>query len=541
MNRSVAHAVLLVFGASVTIACGGSTAESASGGAGSAGAAGSAGQAGSAGAGAASGGGGSAGSDPNLSFPLVDTGQTSCFDGAACGVCPDQGQPYFGQDSQYAGAPSAYQDNGDGTVTDLNTGLMWQRDPGAKMTYDEAVAKLTSFELAGYDDWRLPTIKELYSLIDFDGLDISGCQSAEDCTLVPFIDDEAFAFSYGDTSVGERLIDSQWLSANKYVSTTMDGAETAFGVNFADGRIKGYGLVLQGTDKTFFVIYVRGNPSYGTNDFVDNGDGTISDLATGLTWMQTDSGHAGVGQDGALDWQSALSWCEGLDHAGHDDWRLPNAKELQSIVDYSRSPATTGSAAIDPLFDSTAITDEGGNTNYAFYWTSTTHATTAADSVAGSAAAYVAFGEALGWMQGPGGDYTLMDVHGAGSQRSDPKSGDPADYPYGHGPQGDVIRIFNHARCVRGGSVVFDDTEGAACTGGTGGSGGGGTMPAACSTDADCDAPGMCPDGAALGCACVKDPEGNDVCAPECNTAADCPSPPGMTLTCDPGGICVPG
>ena len=47
------------------------------------------------------------------------------------------------------------------------------------------------------------------------------------------------------------------------------------------------------------------------------------------------------------------------------------------------------------------------------------------------------------------GNYTLMDVHGAGCQRSDPKVGDPADYPNGHGPQGDVIRIYNYVRLVR--------------------------------------------------------------------------------------------
>ena len=42
-----------------------------------------------------------------------------------------------------------------------------------------------------------------------------------------------------------------------------------------------------------------------------------------------------------------------------------------------------------------------------------------------------------------------MDVHGAGAQRSDPKTGNAGDYPQGHGPQGDVIRIDNYARCVR--------------------------------------------------------------------------------------------
>ena len=51
-------------------------------------------------------------------------------------------------------------------------------------------------------------------------------------------------------------------------------------------------------------------------------------------------------------------------------------------------------------------------------------------------------------------DDSLMDVHGAGSQRSDPKDGVPADYPHGHGPQGDVIRIFNLVRCVRDAALI---------------------------------------------------------------------------------------
>ena len=53
-----------------------------------------------------------------------------------------------------------------------------------------------------------------------------------------------------------------------------------------------------------------------------------------------------------------------------------------------------------------------------------------------------------------------MDVHGAGAQRSDPKQGDPDDYPEGNGPQGDAIRIYNHVRCVTGGDVDFYDGPG---------------------------------------------------------------------------------
>jgi hypothetical protein len=49
---------------------------------------------------------------------------------------------------------------------------------------------------------------------------------------------------------------------------------------------------------------------------------------------------------------------------------------------------------------------------------------------------------------------TMMDVHGAGAQRSDMKSGDPSQLPVGQGPQGDVQSIYNLARCVRGGTTA---------------------------------------------------------------------------------------
>jgi hypothetical protein len=48
-------------------------------------------------------------------------------------------------------------------------------------------------------------------------------------------------------------------------------------------------------------------------------------------------------------------------------------------------------------------------------------------------------------------DYRYVDVHGAGAQRSDPKAGNAASFPHGRGPQGDVIRINNLVRLVRGG------------------------------------------------------------------------------------------
>jgi len=386
---------------------------------------------------------------------IVDTGQSICYDESVEINCTDEGEPFHGQDAQHHGHQPHFVLSGDElTVDDLVTGLTWQQSPDTDEDGDiDAADKLTWAELqaypatlnaqsfGGYTDWRLPTIKELYSLIDFRGLDPSGYEGGTE-DLVPFIDTDVFAFAYGDESAGERIIDSQYGSSTVYVGDS-DLGQLLFGVNFADGRIKGYGMSMPGgLEKTFFATCVRGNTEYGLNDFMDNGDGTVTDQTTGLMWMQDDTGEG-------MTWEEALAYAEELSLAGHDDWRLPNVKELQSIVDYTRSPSTHGTAAIDPIFSCTSITDEGGNLNFPYYWSGTTHANWSI--IAGGAAAYVAFGEGLGWMQShfPPYDYTLMDVHGAGCQRSDPKIGDPDDWPYGHGPQGDVIRIFNHGRCVR--------------------------------------------------------------------------------------------
>lgn len=299
------------------------------------------------------------------------------------------------------------------------------------MTYNQAVTGANSFELAGYTDWRFPTIKELYSLIDFRGTDPNP-RSGSSSGLTPFIDTDYFDFEYGDISSGERIIDSQWTTSSVYESTVMVDEEAFFGVNFADGRIKGYPT---SDNKLYFTIYVRGD-TYGVNDYVDNGDGTVTDQSTGLMWQKDDNGN------GVL-WEDALFYSENLKLAGFTDWRLPNAKEMQSIVDYMRCPDTMDSTAINPVFDVTSITNEGVVKDYPFYWTSSTHIKYP-DS--GESAVYISFGRALGYFANQ-----WRDVHRAGAQRSDPKIGDPGDYPFGHGPQGDAVRIYNYVRCVRGG------------------------------------------------------------------------------------------
>ena len=75
----------------------------------------------------------------------------------------------------------SYRDNGDGTVSDLVTGLMWtknidlngdgQIDRSDKLSFADAMSRAVQVKTGGYSDWRLPTIKELYSLINFNGTD----------------------------------------------------------------------------------------------------------------------------------------------------------------------------------------------------------------------------------------------------------------------------------------------------------------------------------------------------------------------------------
>lgn len=111
---------------------------------------------------------------------------------------------------------------------------MWQKDMGEKISFAEAQTKADELVLGGYDDWRVPTIKELYSLILFTG------RVNSTISIDMFVDTTYFNQPLGDTSAGEREIDAQTWSDTEYVGKTMNGDDTVFGVNFVDGRIKGY-------------------------------------------------------------------------------------------------------------------------------------------------------------------------------------------------------------------------------------------------------------------------------------------------------------
>lgn len=403
-----------------------------------------------------------------LTYKIVDTGQENCFgELQQLSSFPNVNESFYGQDAQHEGYQPSYILSDDGkTVYDNITELTWQRSPNTtnnmpqysdKLSYSDALDlpnQLNEMAYGGYTDWRLPTIKELYSLILFSGTDPSGATASNTSLLTPFIDTDYFIFSYGDEMNGERVIDSQYLSSTTYVSSSNSQmSQMQFGVNFADGRIKGYGISSNRGEKLFYVMCVRGNEDYGINNFEDNDDGTISDNATGLMWSQKDS-------QVYMDWEQALEWVQQQNdnnYLGYNDWRLPDAKELHSIVDYSNSPSYNGEPAIDTdYFECTPITNEAGQTDFAYYWTSTNHITVSDgrdSSIAGSAV-YFSFGSALGYMRD-----SWIDVHGAGAQRSAPKTDDHFEkyssistngiLGYYFGPQGDAVRADNYVRLVR--------------------------------------------------------------------------------------------
>jgi len=379
-----------------------------------------------------------------ITFPIVDTDVSDCYNNSAIITTPTSGQAFYGQDANYNGSQASYTNNGDGTITDNVTGLMWEQDMGTKISYYDGLTKAANSTLGNHTDWRVPTIKELYSLAQFSGR----CYGND--AMFKFIDTNYFNQPIGNTGIGEREIDAQTWSSTKYVGLTMGGDSTVFGYNFVDGRLKGYPMYQPPaftTPQTMYFRMVRGNTNYGINNYTDNGNGTVTDNATGLMWQQADDGTT-------RDWENSLSYAEGLSLGGHSDWRLPNAKELHSILDYSRSPSTTSSPAIDPVFSCTSFVDPDGTAGqYGYYWTSSPLMDGPAPY---TDAVYICFGKAQGQMEAPpgSGNYNLMDTHGAGAQRNDPKETGGQTYPQYFGPQGDVLYVNNYVRAVRDVSVT---------------------------------------------------------------------------------------
>ena len=97
---------------------------------------------------------------------IPDSGQTTCYQAVSpFGQIACAGT---GQDGLYSHNAMSFNDNSDGTVTDNNTGVMWQKeDDNQVYSFSQAQNACGILELGGHDDWRVPTKKELMSLVDY--------------------------------------------------------------------------------------------------------------------------------------------------------------------------------------------------------------------------------------------------------------------------------------------------------------------------------------------------------------------------------------
>ena len=234
-------------------------------------------------------------------------------------LLPDTGQTNFagavpGQDADYAIHVPSFTDNGNGTVTDTNTGLMWQKTDNGESTWEYAVTNARNVAVGGYSDWRLPTPAELFSMLNLNN------NPAVDTNYFP--NNPAGAAGYWWTTD---------IYGTNYASVWCANSGGGLGPKPKTETISAGGVL------RYHARYVRGGAPSNGHNYLNDGDGTVTDLDTGLMWQQVPSA--------ATHWSAALTNAEIFSLGGHTDWRLPNIKELQTLTDYTLATATTAGAA----------------------------------------------------------------------------------------------------------------------------------------------------------------------------------------------------
>jgi len=328
---------------------------------------------------------------------LPQTGQTKCYDSVGTEIsCTGTGQ-----DGEIrAGVPwpnPRFIDNYDGTVADTLTGLVWLKDanciatqypdfdndvangglPGdGRVTWQHALDFVTGMNNgtyqncgAEYSDWRLPNVVELESLINFGGESqniyltnnwfknvyaqpywsstVDPSNPTAYSMYVGFDDGRVY---YCDSGLGG------WWCSNEYVWPVRSGPNDVIDANYSaniwkTGQTTSYSMGDDGDLK-------RGI-TWPDPRFTDNLNGTVTDNLTGLMWLKDancissqypsfdndinvdNNEFAG---DGRITWEHARDFVSGINEgtylncgAGYADWRLPNRKELYSLISYSYS------------------------------------------------------------------------------------------------------------------------------------------------------------------------------------------------------------
>ena len=307
--------------------------------------------------------------EPSPSFlpsgRVPDTGQKKCYNDTEEIPCPNPDEAFYGQDSNYTINPMSYTKldvSGNelaedapswAMVRDNVTGLIWEvkQDMDGSPNYDnphdadntytwydsdpetnggdagtpgdgvdtfdteQFINALNATNYGGHDDWRMPTIKELSFIVDY-GIPQPG----------PTIDSESFPMTiaswYWSSTPGINAIDEAW------------------NINF----YYGYKLLYYTKSNPYYVRAVRSADSEPLDHLIGNAGGTVTDKSTGLMWQQASG-------PGTYSWKQALFYAENLPLADYNDWRLPNIKELQSLIDYGPSNAGINTSVFTDTVD----------------------------------------------------------------------------------------------------------------------------------------------------------------------------------------------
>ncbi len=297
---------------------------------------------------------------------LPVTGQTKCYDAAGTEIdCAGTGQD--GEIRAGVAWPNPRFTNPDGStpingdcVLDRLTGLIWPRNGNhGIMPWDQAIDYANNFTLCGYSDWHLPNINQLESLVNADESDPATWLNAQgfynvkehywSATTYAIYAWEAWyvRIGHGNTYHGDKNIDFDIGHGDTYPlyvwpvhSIQQSTPDPTYPAN-----------IWKTGQKTSYYTGDDGDLQRGVTwpdpRFTDNGDGTVTDNLTGLMWLRDanciSTEYPSYSYYGSVTGEQALDFVKGVNNgtysncgAGYYDWRLPNRKELMSLIDRSR-------------------------------------------------------------------------------------------------------------------------------------------------------------------------------------------------------------
>ena len=298
---------------------------------------------------------------------LPQTGQTKCYNSLGAEInCAGTGQD--GESQVGVEWPEPRFTVSDDCVTDNLTGLMWAKTgnlPDGTKTWQGALVYVASINygsgLCGHKDWRLPNVNELESLINSGEANTANWLNNQGFNNVQadfYWSSTTYAY-YTDfawiVSMWDGYVFFSYKSSYYYVWPVRSGQSGTLVPSeiWKTGQTTSYA---SGDDGD-----LEKGVSWPAPRFIDHDDETITDNLTGLMWAK----NANL-PNGEKTWQGALDYVKSINNGtglgGHYDWRLPNRKELFSLIDRSRnSPALPS--------DSTFQNVQAG-----YYWSSTTYA-----------------------------------------------------------------------------------------------------------------------------------------------------------------------